>query len=234
MANDRPSEIAPFPERFNMAEYFLYHNLAAGRGDKVCLRYRDQSFTYADVCEFSDRVGNVLRELGVEPEDRVLIALPDCPEFAFTWFGAAKIGAVITMVNTILPASDYAYYLQYTRCRVAIVHHSIADRFEDEGARAQECHHLLVAARLRGIGIGEFDSREVAALKSTDVPTVQEALQDFRGYVSAHRGTAPGRSPAARRIRAVRPSFFRRPRLNTCFTSSVVAPARSASVSARS
>ena len=45
MANERPSEIAPFPERFNMAEYFLYHSLAAGRGDKVCLRYRDQSFT---------------------------------------------------------------------------------------------------------------------------------------------------------------------------------------------
>ncbi len=144
MANDRASDIAPFPERFNMAEYFLYHNLAAGRGDKVCLRYRDQSFTYAQVCEQSDRVGNVLRELGVEAEDRVLIALPDCPEFAFTWFGAAKIGAVITMVNTILPASDYAYYLQYTKCRVAIVHHSIVDRFEDVRWTAPQCHHLLV------------------------------------------------------------------------------------------
>ena len=29
-----------FPERFNMAEYFLYHNLSAGRGGKVCLYFK--------------------------------------------------------------------------------------------------------------------------------------------------------------------------------------------------
>jgi benzoate-CoA ligase len=86
----------------------------------------------------------VLRELGVEVEDRVLIALPDCPEFAFTWFGAAKIGAVITMVNTILPASDYAYYLEYTRARVAIVHHSVEEAFEQARASAPSLRHLLV------------------------------------------------------------------------------------------
>jgi acyl-coenzyme A synthetase/AMP-(fatty) acid ligase len=72
----------------------------------------------------SNRVGNGLRELGVEMEDRVLIVLPDCPEFVWSWFGAARIGAVITMVNPLLPAEDYRYYLEYTRARVAIVHES--------------------------------------------------------------------------------------------------------------
>ena len=61
------------------------------------------------------------RELGVEMEDRVLIVLPDCPEFVWTWFGAARIGAVLTMVNPLLPADDYRYYLEYTRARTAIV-----------------------------------------------------------------------------------------------------------------
>ena len=112
----------PFPERFNMAEYFLYHNLEEGRENKVCLYFENQTYTYGETARMSNRVGNALRELGLELEDRVLIVLPDCPEFVWTWFGAARIGAVITMVNPLLPAEDYKYYLDYTRARVAVIH----------------------------------------------------------------------------------------------------------------
>ena len=65
-----------FPESFNMADYFLYHNLEEGRENKVCLYYQDQTFTYGEAARMSNRVGNGLRELGVEIEDRVLIVLP--------------------------------------------------------------------------------------------------------------------------------------------------------------
>ena len=114
-----------FPERFNMAEYFLDHNLAAGRGDKVCLRFGDERWTYAEAVMHSNRAGRLLRELGAGVEDRVLIALPDCPQFVACWFGAAKIGSVIAMVNPLLPADDYAYYLDYTRAKVFVVHESL-------------------------------------------------------------------------------------------------------------
>jgi len=116
-----------FPELFNMADYFLYHNLEEGRENKVCLYFRDQTYTYGDAARWSNRVGNALRELGVGIEDRVLIILPDCPEFVWTWFGAARIGAVITMVNPLLPADDYRYYLEYTRARAVIAHESLLD-----------------------------------------------------------------------------------------------------------
>jgi benzoate-CoA ligase len=126
-----------FPAHFNMSDYFLYHNLEEGRANKTCLYYQDQSFTYADTARLSNRAGNVLREFGANIEDRILLVLPDCPEFVWTWFGAARIGAVITMVNPLLPASDYAYYLEYTRARVAIVHQSLLRTFSEaaEGSR---------------------------------------------------------------------------------------------------
>src|SRR5256886_13442314 len=120
-----------FPESFNIADYFLYHNLEEGRENKVCLYFKDQTYTYADTARMANRTGNALRELGVEMEDRVLIVLPDCPEFVWTWFGAARIGAVITMVNPLLPADDYRYYLEYTRARAAIVHQSLAKPFAE-------------------------------------------------------------------------------------------------------
>jgi len=133
-----------FPERFNMADYFLYRNLEEGRENKICLYYEDQTFSYGDSARMSNRVGNALRELGVEMEDRVLLVLPDCPEFVWTWFGAARIGAVITMVNPLLPVEDYKYYLDYTRARAAVVHESLLKTFNEATADATYLRAVLV------------------------------------------------------------------------------------------
>jgi benzoate-CoA ligase family protein len=136
-----------FPETFNMADYFLYHNGEEGRENKTCLYFEDQTWTYGDAVRLSNRVGNVLRELGVEIEDRVLLVLPDCPEFVWTWFGAARVGAVITMVNPLLPAADYEYYLDYTRARVAVVHQSVAPVFAEAFKNARYLRGVLVVGQ---------------------------------------------------------------------------------------
>src|SRR5260370_2003204 len=80
-----------FPERFNMADYFLYHNLEEGRESKVCLYFKDQTFTYGDAARMSSRVDNALRAAGVAMEYLVLIVLPDCPEIVSPWFASARI-----------------------------------------------------------------------------------------------------------------------------------------------
>lgn len=133
-----------FPERFNMAWYFLDRNLEQGRGDKACLYYRDESYTYREVQARANRFANALRGLGVDVEDRVLLILPDQPEFVFAWFGAAKAGAVITMVNPLLPAEDYLHYFNYSRARVAVVDASSLDRLDPLLDQFPHLRHLVV------------------------------------------------------------------------------------------
>src|SRR6058998_4236124 len=148
-----------FPERFNMADYFLYHNLEEGRENKVCLYFKDQTHTYGETARMSNRVGSALREVGVDIEDRVLIVLPDCPEFVWTWFGAARIGAVITMVNPLLPADDYRYYLEYTRARAAIIHQSLARPFVEAVSGANYLRSVLVVSDENAIDEQLIDPR---------------------------------------------------------------------------
>ncbi|HEX7332749.1 MAG TPA: benzoate-CoA ligase family protein [Pyrinomonadaceae bacterium] len=133
-----------FPERFNMADYFLYHNLEEGRENKVCLYFEDRQWKYGEVARLSNQTGNALREAGANIEDRVLMVLPDCPEFVWTWFGAARIGSVITMVNPLLPVADYEYYLDYTRAKVAVVHQSVWQVFAEAAASARYLRSVLV------------------------------------------------------------------------------------------
>jgi benzoate-CoA ligase len=145
-----------FPERFNMAHYFLDHNIEEGRGDKTAVYYQDVKYSYSDVQLMANRMGNALRELGVEMEDRVLMVLPDSIEFVAVWFGIAKIGAVHAMVNSILPPADYEYYLDYTRAKVAVVEASVMDRFAPAAARSRYLKHTIVTStkvsgRLEGL-----------------------------------------------------------------------------------
>ncbi len=112
------------PERLNMATYFLDSNLEAGRGGRTALVSKDRrgavtERTFDDVAALANRTGNALADLGVEIEQRILLAVGDGPEFVGAWFGGLKIGAVLTAVNPLLPPADYAYYLEYTRARVA-------------------------------------------------------------------------------------------------------------------
>ena len=143
-----------FPERFNMADYFLYHNVEKGREQKTCLYFRDEQYTYGEAVRWSNRAGNALRELGLDVEDRVLLVLPDCPEFVWTWFGASRAGGVITMVNPLLHAGDYRYYLDYTRARVAVVDESLVESFAEAAEGARHLRHVLV----RETGEGKFST----------------------------------------------------------------------------
>jgi acyl-coenzyme A synthetase/AMP-(fatty) acid ligase len=88
-----------------------------------------------------------------------LIVLPDSIEFVASWFAIAKTGAVIAMVNTILPTADYEYYLDYTRAKVAVVHVSAIAKFGPAASRSPYLRHTVVVGwngsdELEGVSAG--------------------------------------------------------------------------------
>ena len=122
--------LSELPARFNLAEYFLDHNLEAGRGDKVALIQASDGGsadyrTYKQVANGAARLAGALRQCGVRPEERVLIVLPDGFAFAETFFGVLRAGAVFAMVNPLLKAGDFEHYLAYAKPRVVVTHASV-------------------------------------------------------------------------------------------------------------
>jgi benzoate-CoA ligase family protein len=109
------------PEWLNIAELFLTRRLTEGRGERIALRLADRQVTFADLDQLANRFGNLLRDLGVRQEERVILALPDSAEYAATLFGILKIGAVAVMVNPGLPPDGLAAMVELARARVAVV-----------------------------------------------------------------------------------------------------------------
>ncbi|HVO65981.1 MAG TPA: AMP-binding protein, partial [Syntrophales bacterium] len=100
------------PENLNLTSYLVESNIAKGRGNKPAVYYQNEAYTYNDLCRLIDKAGNVLKGLGVEPENRVLLILQDSPEWLANWFGTMKIGGVGTHAYTYLRAKDYRDFLE--------------------------------------------------------------------------------------------------------------------------
>lgn len=133
-----------FPERFNMAHWFLDARVEEGKGDRPAILWRDVVWTYADTQRKSNQVANALVQAGLEMEQRVLIVLPDMPEFASAFFGTLKAGGVVTMANPLLPSEDYDYLLEYTRAKVVLTHESVMDRLGPALARGRHAKATFV------------------------------------------------------------------------------------------
>jgi acyl-coenzyme A synthetase/AMP-(fatty) acid ligase len=115
-----------FPDRFNLAHYFLYDRLEEGLGDKVALRFGDRGYTYRQVAERSLAIARVMIAQGLSPEERVSIVLPDLPPFCWSIFATLTAGGILTMGNPASPAEDLAYMLEYVKARVLVTTPAVA------------------------------------------------------------------------------------------------------------
>src|ERR1700690_1304389 len=86
--------LVALPEQFNVATYFVDRNVLEGRGEKTAIECGDERVSYRQLLERTNRVGNVLRQLGVRPEERVVLLLLDTPESVDPFFGTITLGAV--------------------------------------------------------------------------------------------------------------------------------------------
>ena len=141
------------PGEFNAAAYFIDRHITEGRGAKIAIECGASQVSYRQLFERVNQLGNGLRSLGVRIEERVLLLLLDTPEFAVSFFGAIKIGAVPVPVNTLLKPADYAYLLNNSRARVAIVSqalHSLVEAIPKHRLRYLETIIVVGAGPLAG------------------------------------------------------------------------------------
>jgi benzoate-CoA ligase family protein len=132
------------PRELNLASWFVDRNVEEGRGERTALIGPGGRTTYAELAALVNRSGNVLRELGVRAEERVLLVLGDSVEFVALWYGAQKIGAVTAEAYTFLQPKDYAYYLDYTRAGVVVVDRTTLEPVREAARDGRWLRHILV------------------------------------------------------------------------------------------
>ena len=100
----------------------LTDTMAERFGQREALVYKDERYTFQEVHERTDELACGLIQLGIKPGDHVALWLMNRPEWIFTMFALARIGAVQVPVNTRFRTHDLAYLLKQSDASYLITH----------------------------------------------------------------------------------------------------------------
>ena len=132
-------------------------NVAAeilGRGADAgsALRFRSETeridVSRAELRQRVRQMAAAFERLDIQEEQRVLIVLPDCPEYVYAFLGAIWGGAVPVLVNTFLRPSDYLPFVRETRARAVITTGAVAAVLEAETRHERRAPVVLTVGRL--------------------------------------------------------------------------------------
>ncbi|MDB5753134.1 MAG: putative benzoate-CoA ligase [Ramlibacter sp.] len=155
------------PRDYNAAHDLLQRN--AARPGKVAFvdAASGAQLTYGELAEHSHRFANALRQRGIGPEARVVIAMLDTPEWPVVFLGCILAGVVPVAANTLLTTRDFDYMLRDSRAQALFVSKPLLPTFEPLVGTISTLAQIFVA--------GAAGDNSVASLVASGAPDQQVA-----------------------------------------------------------
>ena len=179
------------PREYNAAEDLIGRNLAAGRADKTAYIDDAGSYSYGELAERVNRFASALATLGVDMEQRVLLAMLDGIDWPTAFLGAIRAGVVPVAANTLLTTKDYAFMLEDSRARVLFVSEALLPQFEPLIGKLPFLKHVVVSGK---DAKGHLSFRDLLGKGKEEFPVARTTCDDacFWLYSSGSTGTPKG------------------------------------------
>lgn len=184
-------------------------DLAAARfGARPLLITDEQTWTYSEMVEWSERIARNLMARGVRSGDKVAVVLGNYPEFAALKYGLSRIGAVAVPINILNRKDELSYLLEQSDSVLLVT----MDRFRDidylealdqiapgwdrdgGGSALPRLQNVIVFPTGEGVprhGATMFEALE-AAVEPVDLPQVDAASDCDIIYTSGTTGQPKG------------------------------------------
>ena len=193
------------PEHFNIGVACSDAHLGTPAEAHVAMIVEDDalgttSITYGELARRTSRFAQLLRELGVEAGDRVLVRLPNSIDYPTAFLGAMKRGAIAVPTSTLLTPDEVRYLVEDSGAVALVIDkagwESVRARIEGAG----NLKHVILGgealeARLAAIGAVESPHRT-----RPDDPAYLVYTSGTTGYpkgvLHGHRSLL-GRAPAS-------------------------------------
>ncbi|HEX6839806.1 MAG TPA: AMP-binding protein, partial [Polyangia bacterium] len=146
----------------NLSRALVDNCVEAGRGEQAAIREPKRVWSYAKLADEMVRAAGALRELGVQPGDRIALLMHDSAELASVFLGAVRIGAVPVPLNVLLRPLELRTLLNHCGAVEVIASGDLADGVEQVRGELPTLRHLCSVG---GAHPGQIDF----AARSSDV-----------------------------------------------------------------
>ena len=112
-----------FDSRFDWNSPSVLRNHAYERPDSTYLvvPWADESYTYAQTLDISERVASGMLSTGACSGDRVLIMIPNSSAYIFSWLGSSLAGLVEVPINTAYKGAFLSHQVSTTTPKIAVI-----------------------------------------------------------------------------------------------------------------
>ncbi|MBJ7594218.1 MAG: AMP-binding protein [Candidatus Dormibacteraeota bacterium] len=152
----------PVAESLNLAQ--LAEDSLARVGDHDALVFEGETWRSAALHERARRVATGLAALGVQPGDRVVVLMANCPEVLITYNAIWRAGAVVTPVVFLVTAAELGHILVDSSAVAVVTTPELLAVVRDAAATAPTVRHIVVASG----GDAEADAVDGAGARRVD------------------------------------------------------------------
>ena len=140
------------------------------------------SISYRQLNENANRYANAFLERGITKNAKVAIMLPNCPEYLYSWFGLAKIGAVIVPVNTAQKGELLQYIIDSSDAAAIVTDEILLSRVREIEVQLPKVTQLFVLGDAKRML--EEDGRSIKAISyDLGYPSPAEFSRSFQRWM---------------------------------------------------
>lgn len=100
--------------------YMLLEESAKKRSKLTAYNYFGKCATYGEFIEQIDEAAKAFLMLGVKPNEKVSICMPNTPEALISFYALNKIGAIANMIHPLSAQNEIKYYVNLTKSRFIV------------------------------------------------------------------------------------------------------------------
>ncbi|MBQ6735526.1 MAG: AMP-binding protein [Lachnospiraceae bacterium] len=132
-------------EYFQGSIYDAVERTAEQYPNAVAFDFMGKSTTYKTMVENINACAKSLRTLGVRKDDRVTIAMPNCPQAIYMFYAVNLVGAVANMIHPLSAEKEIEFYLNESQSVTAITLDQFYHKFEKIRANTQ-IYNIIIAS----------------------------------------------------------------------------------------
>ena len=109
--------------------YEVFARVAEKMGDKACTIFLDGELTYREIKDKVDSFASALSARGIKKGDRIVVSLPNSPQFLVAYYALMKLGAVAVMMNPLSVEREMIFKFKDSGARGVIALDMFYDQF---------------------------------------------------------------------------------------------------------
>ena len=119
--------------------------IAAKYPNHVAFDFMGKPTTYRELISNIQLCAKSLRTMGIRENDKVTIAMPNCPQAVYLFYAVNLVGAIANMIHPLSAEKEITFYLQESQSVAAVT----LDQFYGKFQRARQgtsVNNLIIAS----------------------------------------------------------------------------------------